>query len=33
MVCDPIDSAVLFVDPLNAVLSPTGKNWRALGVD
>ena len=28
---DPADTAVVFIDPQNDVLSPTGKNWGAVG--
>ncbi|EIN00118.1 isochorismatase family protein [Paraburkholderia hospita] len=31
MNCDPTDTAVVFIDPQNDVLSPTGKNWGAVG--
>jgi len=31
MNCDPADTAVVFIDPQNDVLSPTGKNWGAVG--
>jgi nicotinamidase-related amidase len=31
MNCDQADTAVVFIDPQNDVLSPTGKNWGAVG--
>jgi nicotinamidase-related amidase len=31
MHCNPADTAVVFIDPQNDVLSPTGKNWGAVG--
>jgi nicotinamidase-related amidase len=31
MNCDPADTAAVFIDPQNDVLSPTGKNWGAVG--
>ncbi|BCG03279.1 isochorismatase (plasmid) [Paraburkholderia sp. PGU19] len=31
MNCNPADTAVVFIDPQNDVLSPTGKNWGAVG--
>ncbi|CAD6513529.1 isochorismatase family protein [Paraburkholderia sabiae] len=31
MKCDPIDTAVVFIDPQIDVLSPLGKNWGAVG--
>jgi len=31
MNCDPTDTAVVFIDPQNDVLSPRGKNWGAVG--
>ena len=31
MNCDPTDTAVVFIDPQNDVLSPTGRNWGAVG--
>jgi nicotinamidase-related amidase len=31
MNCDPAETAVVFIDPQNDVLSPTGKNWGAVG--
>ena len=31
MIIDPTDTAVVFIDPQNDVLSPTGKNWAVVG--
>jgi nicotinamidase-related amidase len=31
MNCDPSNTAVVFIDPQNDVLSPSGKNWGAVG--
>jgi nicotinamidase-related amidase len=31
MNCDQADTAVVFFDPQNDVLNPTGKNWGAVG--
>jgi nicotinamidase-related amidase len=31
MNCDQADTAVVFIDPQNDVLSPTGKDWGAVG--
>jgi nicotinamidase-related amidase len=31
MNCDQADTAVVFIDPQNDVLSPSGKNWGAVG--